>query len=83
MYHVVAIFDVRAVRHQEFIAAALEDVRNSLVSEPGTRRFELIKDEARPNRFCLNEVYDDEAAFHLHEDGPHYKRFFDVTRGFA
>jgi autoinducer 2-degrading protein len=83
MYHLVATFDVPPVRHQEFIAAALEDGRDSLANEPGTRRFELIKDEETANRFCLNEAYSDEAAFHVHKNGPYYKRFFDVVGTFA
>jgi (4S)-4-hydroxy-5-phosphonooxypentane-2,3-dione isomerase len=83
MYHVASYFDVPPERHQEFIDAALEDRRDSLANEPGTKRFELIRDEENPNRFSLNEAYDDEAAFEDHKDGPYFKRFFDVIGDFA
>jgi (4S)-4-hydroxy-5-phosphonooxypentane-2,3-dione isomerase len=81
VFHIVATFDVDRDRHQEFIAAALKDGRDSCANERGTRRFELIKDDA--DRFFLNEAYDDEAAFRVHESGQHYKRFFADIRGFA
>ena len=88
MYQVVALFDVSAERKQEFIDAALQDGRDSLASEIGTRRFELLQvetpeDEGTAIRFALNEGYDDEAAFALHADGPHFTRFFAVIDGFA
>jgi autoinducer 2-degrading protein len=77
MYHIAACFDVHADRRQEFIDAALKDGRDSLAQEPGTKRFELIVDKENPNRFYLNEAYDDEAAFGAHVRGPHFKTFFD------
>ncbi|MEV6098180.1 putative quinol monooxygenase [Nocardia sp. NPDC051981] len=83
MYHIAVSFDVPADRRDEFIAAALEDGRDSAADEPGTRRFELIADADNPNRFYLNEAYDDEAAFNLHAKGPHFARFFDIINSFA
>jgi (4S)-4-hydroxy-5-phosphonooxypentane-2,3-dione isomerase len=83
MYHIAVHFDVPAERREEFVAAALEDGRNSAADEPGTRRFELIESSERPNRFYLNEAYDDEAAFDLHAEGPHFARFFDLIQDFA
>ncbi|WP_214322949.1 putative quinol monooxygenase [Nonomuraea sediminis] len=83
MYHIAVSFDVPADRRAEFVAAALEDGRNSATDEPGTRRFELIADADNPNRFYLNEAYDDEAAFDVHAKGPHFARFFEIIQDFA
>src|SRR5215210_2228636 len=83
MYYIVSYFDVPEGRRQEFIDAALEDRRNSLSNEPGTKRIELIKDHKSPDRFYLNEAYDDEAAFDVHKCGPYFKRFFDAIADFA
>lgn len=83
MYHIAVYFDVPADRREEFIAAALEDGRNSAVDEPGTRRFELIEDAEQPNRFYLNEAYDDPTAFDVHAHGPHFARFFSIIEEFA
>ncbi|WP_240760219.1 putative quinol monooxygenase [Phytoactinopolyspora endophytica] len=83
MYHIAVSFTVPDERREEFIAAALEDGRNSAADEPGTRRFELICDADDPNRFYLNEAYDNEAAFNAHAEGPHFARFFSLIEGFA
>jgi (4S)-4-hydroxy-5-phosphonooxypentane-2,3-dione isomerase len=75
MYQLSSYFDVPSERIQDFIDAALEDGRDSLANERGTKRFELIQDEDKPNRFYLDEAYDDRAAFEEHTNGPFYKRF--------
>lgn len=82
MYHIVVHFDVEPDRRADFIAAALEDGRNS-ADEPGTRRFELIVDEENPNRFYLDEAYDDAAAFAAHAEGPHFARFFQLIESYV
>jgi autoinducer 2-degrading protein len=83
MYHIAVHFDVKPEHRDDFIAAALEDGRNSAADEPGTRRFELIADESNPNRFYLNEAYDDAAAFDVHGKGPHFARFFKLISSYV
>jgi (4S)-4-hydroxy-5-phosphonooxypentane-2,3-dione isomerase len=83
VYHIAVYFDVQPEHRDEFIAAALEDGRNSGADEPGTQRFELIVDEENPNRFYLNEGYADAAAFEEHANGPHFARFFEFVNGYA
>jgi len=82
VYHIATYFDVPPERCQDFIRAALEDGRNSLANEHGTKRFELIQDK-NLKTFYLNEAYDDEAAFNEHVNGAFYKKFFDVIGAFA
>ncbi|MFJ9517617.1 putative quinol monooxygenase [Kitasatospora sp. NPDC101801] len=83
MYHIAVSFDIPADKRQEFIDAALEDGRLSDRDEPGTQRFELITDAENPNRFYLNEAYDDEAAFDVHCQGEHFAKFFSIIEKFA
>ena len=83
MYHIVVSFDIPPQRRDEFIAAALEDGRNSAADEPATMRFELIVDHENPNRFYLDEAYKDEAAFDVHAKGPHFARFFELIEHYA
>jgi quinol monooxygenase YgiN len=88
MYEIVATFDVLPESREEFINAALQDGHDSRASEPGTRRFELIRDagiedERTTERFFLIEAYDNEAAFTEHENGPHYRTFIDGIAEFA
>jgi len=78
MYNVAVHFDVAPENQEAFIAAALKDGRESGAHEPGTRRFELIRDESDPNRFYLNEAYDDLEAFNVHAEGPYFKEFFEA-----
>ena len=78
MYHVAVYFDVKPGRVEEFIAASLEDGRDSNANEPGTLRFELIKDEAVENRYYLNEGYESLEAFNTHAAGPYFQKFFDT-----
>ena len=83
MYVIAVSFDVPAEYRQTFIDAALEDGRESAANEPGTLRFELIKDPERPDRFYLNEAYVDEAAFDAHCEGPYFRKFFEAIGDFA
>jgi autoinducer 2-degrading protein len=83
MYQMVAAFEVPAENHQNFIDAALENQRDALANEPGTLRFELIRDREHPDRFYLNEAYQDEAAFEVHREGAYFDRFCDLVDRFA
>ncbi|HEV7824579.1 MAG TPA: putative quinol monooxygenase [Mycobacteriales bacterium] len=83
MFHIAVAFDVPPQRRDHFIAAALEDGRNCAVHEPSTLRFELIADHENPNRFYLDEAYEDEAAFDAHAKGEHFARFFELIQEYA
>ncbi len=83
MYNIAVSFNIAPEHRQDFIDAALKDGRESGANEPGTRRFELIVDEADPNKFYLNEAYDDLAAFDAHADGPYFKEFFAAIGDYA
>ena len=82
MYHVVAAFNVPQEHWQTFIDAALEDGLVSRRDEPGTLRFELIRDSKDPNRFYLNEAYASRSSFDEHCRGGAYKKFFATVRPF-
>jgi autoinducer 2-degrading protein len=83
MYQLAVSFEVSAENHQAFIDAALANARDSLAKEPGTLRFELVRDLDDPNRFYLNEAYQDKAAFELHSRGAYFKKFFAIVDRFA
>jgi (4S)-4-hydroxy-5-phosphonooxypentane-2,3-dione isomerase len=83
LYHIAVRFDVPSERRQDFIAAALEDGRDSLAGEPGTIRYELVTDAEDPNRFYLCEVYESPDAFEAHCDGEPFARFFQLIDQYA
>ncbi|HEJ3403034.1 TPA: antibiotic biosynthesis monooxygenase, partial [Pseudomonas aeruginosa] len=49
-YHVLVQFDVPSDKREAFAAAGLFDANGSLQNEPGTLRFEVIRDENNRNR---------------------------------
>jgi (4S)-4-hydroxy-5-phosphonooxypentane-2,3-dione isomerase len=62
----------------DFLAATLDNARGTR-SEPGNLRFDVLQMESDSCRFCLYEVYLDEAAFKAHQQTPHYLRWKDLV----
>lgn len=83
MYEIAVSFTVQSDRRDDFIDIALRTGRDSLANEPGTQRFELLVDEADPNRFYLSEGYADEDAFKAHAGGPYFGAFFTEASSYA
>ena len=75
MYHVVVPLKVKPEMREKFLAAALDDSTCSLRDEPGCLRFDVLQDNADPNRFFFYEVYRDEDAFKAHQASAHYPRW--------
>ena len=45
--------------------------------EAGCLRFDLLRDNEKPNRFFFYEIYDDKAAVDVHKATPHFKAWSD------
>ncbi|AOR70345.1 antibiotic biosynthesis monooxygenase [Burkholderia stabilis] len=82
-YHVLVQFDVPSDKREAFAEAGLFDAKGSLAKEPGTLRFEVIRDEHNRNRFYLDEVYENEEAFQQHCRNDTIKKFFDLIDSYA
>jgi (4S)-4-hydroxy-5-phosphonooxypentane-2,3-dione isomerase len=82
-YHVLVQFDVPSDKRDAFAEAALFDAHGSLAHEPGTLRFEVIRDEHNRNRFYLDEAYESEAAFQRHCENETIQVFFKMIDGYA
>jgi len=78
LYHIATRFDILAHRRRDFVAATLEYGSDSLTSDPGLERYELIADEANPNHLYLYEVYRSFESFGIHRDAPQRLRFFEI-----
>lgn len=59
-------------RFRELIDA---NARDSVRIEPGCRRFDVMEVPGEPERICLYEIYDDEAAFGQHCQSAHFLQF--------
>ncbi|MBT2373075.1 putative quinol monooxygenase [Pseudomonas fluorescens] len=82
-YHVLVQFDVPSNKREAFSSAGLFDANSSLQNEPGTLRFEVIRDENNRNRFYLDEVYTDEAAFLQHCKNETIACFYELIDSYA
>ena len=77
MYIVHVFVHVKPEHLETFVAATLENARNSL-QEPGIARFDVIQQADDPTRFVLVEVYrtpDDPAR---HKETAHYHKWREV-----
>ena len=75
MYAVVVPLKVKPEMREKFLAAAQDDSTCSVRDEPGCLRFDVLQDNADPNKYFFYEVYKDEAAFKAHQQTPHYPRW--------
>jgi quinol monooxygenase YgiN len=53
----------------------VKDNARAARAEPGCRQFEVLVDPDERTHLMLFEVYDDEKAFELHQQGAAFKRY--------
>ena len=83
MYHIVVSFEVRPDHRKDFIAAALDNGNKCLAAEPGTKRVDLVVDDANPNRFYLDEDYSDAKSFDAHAKGAQVAMFLNEVKPYV
>ena len=80
-FAIVATFDIAAGRMDEFLPLLLAHRDRCLKDEPGTLRFDVLRPRNEENTVMLYEVYEDEAAFQVHWNGPSVARMRAETTG--
>ena len=78
MFVVCIHVNVKPENREDFIAATLENARNS-IREPGNLRFDVNQQSDDPNRFVLYEVYRDEDGMKAHKETSHYATWRDAV----
>ena len=78
MFIVHVFVHVKEAKVQEFIAATVENARNS-VQEPGITRFDVIQEKGDPTRFTLVEVYKTPEDPAKHKETDHYQVWRDTV----
>lgn len=73
-FAVIAEFEVKPACMAAFLALAHDDAHHSVNSEPGCRRFDVVRLDGT-DHVLFYELYDDRRAFDLHLETPHLKRF--------
>jgi (4S)-4-hydroxy-5-phosphonooxypentane-2,3-dione isomerase len=79
MYVVCVTIHVKPEHVDAFIAATLENARNSR-HEPGNLRYDVLRAEDDPQRFFLYEVYHSKEDFAAHQQTPHYFTWRDAVQ---
>jgi (4S)-4-hydroxy-5-phosphonooxypentane-2,3-dione isomerase len=59
---------------ERFMPMVMENARAAR-QEPGCRQFEVLVDPHDRTRLMLFEVYDDERAFEIHQQGAAFKKY--------
>jgi (4S)-4-hydroxy-5-phosphonooxypentane-2,3-dione isomerase len=77
--HIVHVhIQIKAGSEDAFVAATLENARNS-VREPGIARFDVIRDTTDRTKFVFVEVYRDTDAAVRHKETSHYAVWRDTV----
>jgi quinol monooxygenase YgiN len=71
---------VEPAHRQELLDALLAHGRACVPHEPGTLRFDVLQDDADPNRLYLYEAYADSDAFRAHAAGASHQAATAVLR---
>lgn len=77
-FAVVATYEIAPDRIDAFLPLLLAHRDRCLAQEPGTLRFDVLRPE---RNLMLFEVYESEAAFQAHRNGPLVARFRDEAAG--
>ncbi len=83
MYVLWVTIDVKPEHRDAFVRAMSDHARRARANEPGTVRFDVITDEAEPNRVYFYEVYRDKAAFEAHGKAESIATFRAETQGWS
>lgn len=59
---------------ERFVKLLADNVREAR-REPGCRQFEVLVDPNDRAKIVLFEVYDDERAFEVHQETPHFRKY--------
>ncbi|PWT75290.1 MAG: antibiotic biosynthesis monooxygenase [Proteobacteria bacterium] len=74
-FALVVHIEIKPGAVERFMPLAVENAKATRETEPGCRQFDVLVDPADPTKVVYYEIYDDEAAFHAHQQTPHFKRY--------
>jgi autoinducer 2-degrading protein len=78
MYAVIVRIRLKPGTADAFLRACEDNHRGSR-QEPGNRRWDVLRVIGEADRFLLDELYVDEAAFKAHQQTAHYLRWKDAV----
>jgi (4S)-4-hydroxy-5-phosphonooxypentane-2,3-dione isomerase len=78
---IVATIDITPGRREEFLPLLMGHRARCLKDEPGTLHFEVLVPREDNSKLLLFEVYQDDAAFEKHFNGPSIARLREESAG--
>ena len=78
-FAIVATFEIAPGQSDAFLPLLLAHRDRCLKDEPGTLRFDVLRNEE--SKLMLYEVYEDDAAFQVHWNGPSIARMREEAAG--
>jgi quinol monooxygenase YgiN len=78
---IVATIEVTPGRREEFLPLLMAHRARCLKNEPGTLHFEVLVPREENSKLLLYEVYQDDAAFEKHFNGPSITRMREESAG--
>lgn len=76
----MAYLEINPVQLEDFTVAVKEEMKASLEIEPGVLAIYAIADKTEPNKITFVEIYENERAYQLHRDTPHFQKYFNTTK---
>jgi autoinducer 2-degrading protein len=80
MLALLVAIKIKPGHRDAFVEALMDDAKGSVNNEPGCLRFDVLQDDANPDRIYLYEVYKDEKALEAHREAPHFKKWRETVK---
>ena len=74
MFVLVVNIRIKAENVERFMPMVLANAREAR-KEPGCKQFDVLVDPQDKTQVMLFEVYNDESAFEVHQQTPHFKKY--------
>jgi len=74
MFVLVVNIRIQGENVERFMPMVLANAREAR-KEPGCKQFDVLVDPQDKTQVMLYEVYDDESAFQVHQQTPHFKKY--------
>jgi len=79
-YVVMATMTIKEHYLDRFIDFSISDGLDSVLTEPGCRRFDIIQDHEQKNKFLMVEAYDNKDSFTAHLASEHFMKWHRAVR---
>lgn len=77
----IAELEIDPARLDAYKAAVKEEMETSVRVEPGVLAIYAVAEAGNPSRLRFFEMYADEAAYEAHVASPHFRKYFETTKG--